>query len=790
VPGMNSGLNVSNPTITAAFRSALLHQGIIALLVFTVLALAWVGIREWIPATRSASLARPRTAEPTGRMVLRVGFGIIWVFDGILQAQPAMAVGLPSQVIEPTAKASPTWVQHLVNWAGTTWSYHPIQAGAAAVWIQVGIGVWLLAGARGPSSRLAGVASVAWGLIVWVFGEAFGGIFAPGLTWLFGAPGAALIYCAAGALVALPERAWLTPQLGRRVLAAMGAFFAGMAVLQAWPGRGFWQGTLHGKPGSLTGMITSMATTPQPRLIASWVSGFAVFVAGHGFAVNLVAVVGLAVIGAALLSGQPRLLGPAVLVTVVFCLADWVLIEDLGFFGGLGTDPNSMIPIALVVVGGYLAMTRLPKPAAEPAVAAVPGVGAKAAADRVPATVGAAAVGAATAAKAAVPTAASVATTGLRAAAGSEGAADGADKADPLHSSADTPTTDAPAASAGTPAADAPAGADTPAETPASGAGTRVPDTPAAGAGKPVPDAPAAGADTPTETPVAGAGKPVPDAPAASAGTPVPDAPAAGADAPTPGTADTSAPGSADTLGQRGDAPGPGWRERLRPSRLAREYGAASTAAVVAIWAVAVILIGAAPMALAQANPNADPIIAQAIGGTAPPLHFKAPAFSLTSQDGRTVSLASLRGKVVLLTFLDPVCTNDCPLIAQEFKEADQVLGANAGRVELVAIVTNPLYHAVAYTRAFDAQEGMSGLPNWLYLTGSVTQLRHAWGSYGVAAQILPAGAMIAHSDVTYVIDGRGEVREELDSDPGPGTQVTKSSFATLLADAADKAMG
>ena len=128
-------------------------------------------------------------AEPSWRQLLRIGFGLLWVFDGILQAQPKMAIGLPSQVIEPTAASSPHWVQQVVNWAGTTWSYHPMQAGAAAVWIQVGIGVWMLASpaARCPASP--GWPASGWGLVVWVFGESFGGIFAPGLTWLFGAPG-------------------------------------------------------------------------------------------------------------------------------------------------------------------------------------------------------------------------------------------------------------------------------------------------------------------------------------------------------------------------------------------------------------------------------------------------------------------------------------------------------------------------------------------------------------------------------------------------------------------------
>src|SRR6516164_8463799 len=313
MPGMNSGVNVNNPVVVAAFRSALLHQGIIALLIFGVLGLAWLTVRTWLPAAAQAGgqagtggpagqMGPPAAAaEPSWRQLLRAGFGLLWIFDGILQAQPKMAIGLPSRVIQPIAASSPHWVQHVVNWAGTTWSYHPMQAGASAVWIQVGIGIWMLAASRGPLSRLAGLASVGWGLVVWVFGESFGGIFAPGLTWLFGAPGAVLCYCAAGVLVVLPERRWRSPRLGRAVLAVMGVFFIGRAMLQAWPGRGFWQGTEHGHPGTLAGITASMAQTPQPGFLAAWVRAFTSFDQAHGFAVNLFAVIVPATAGLVLL---------------------------------------------------------------------------------------------------------------------------------------------------------------------------------------------------------------------------------------------------------------------------------------------------------------------------------------------------------------------------------------------------------------------------------------------------------------------------------------------------------
>ncbi len=626
--GMGSGLQTGNSTVVAAFRAALIHQGIIIAVIFAFLVAGWISFREWLPAARAGDSAGPAPAEPTARRMLRIGFGVLWIFDGLLQIQPAMPLGLPSQVMVPASASSPGWVQHVVSWAANAWTYHPVTAAASAVWIQIGIGIWLLVAAGGVWSRLGGLVSVGWGLIVWVFGEAFGGVFGHGLTWLFGAPGAVLFYCVAGGLIALPVSAWATPRLGRLVLAVVGLFFAGMAVLQAWPGRGFWQGTRHGQPGSLTSMAQNMSQTPQPHFLSVLISDFGSFVAAHGFAVNLLVVIMLAGIGAALLSGQPRLLRPAIVVMSVLCLADWVLIEDLGFLGGVGTDPNSMIPMALVVIGGYLALTRVPVAVAEPA----------------------------------------------RQAAG---------------------------------------------DTAAAGESERFTGTRPAGGRPPQRD----------------------------------------------------------------------WPHRIRPAALRHAFGAASLGSIAAAGALAMMAVGAIPMASASASPNADPIIAEAIAGSGAALDYPAPAFQLTDQHGAPVSLASLRGKVVLLTFLDPVCTTDCPLIAQEFRQAGQLLGNDSKRVELVAVAANNIYYSAAFTNAFDRQERLDTVPSWRYLTGTFPQLTKVWRAYGIAVQAEPAGAMVAHSDLAFVIDGAGHMRQELNSDPGPGTSSSKSSFAVVLANAAEQAL-
>jgi cytochrome oxidase Cu insertion factor (SCO1/SenC/PrrC family) len=614
MPGMGAPLKSNNSVVVSAFHSALLHQLLLVLLVAVLLAVAFNVARtfQWrrlrsVDQSSFPTGSRWTFTEPPARRFLRIGFGVLWILDGLLQLQAAMPLGLPTSVIQPSASTSPTWVQHVVNSGVNIWTLHPVQAAAASVWIQIGLGLWLLVAPRGLWSRFGGLATVGWGLVVWVFGEAFGGIFAPGLTWLFGAPGAVLLYCAAGVLVALPDRAYATPRLGRIVLFTSGIFFIGMAVLQAWPGRGFWQGRLGGtggtgSTGTLAGMVGQMAHTPQPGFLSSWVSSFAAFDAAHGWAVNLAAVLSMGALGVALCTGRRRIVGPAVIVGVALCLADWVLVEDLGFFGGTGTDPNNMLPSALILVAGYVALVRFPVPAA---------------------------------------------------------------------------------------------------------------------------------------------------------------APAAAGDVPVP----------------VGTTPGPRrWWEWATPAYLLRIAAALSAASIV--------LVGTAPMTLAATNGNADPIISQALNGTPNVIELPAPPFTLVNQQGAPVSLSSLRGHVVALTFLDPVCTSDCPLIAQEFHQTDERLGADSSKVDFVAVVANPIYRSIAFTRAFDRQEGLTHVGNWLYLTGSVSQLQKVWNSYGVLVQTAGAGAMVAHSDLAFVIDAHGLERTVLESDPGSGAE--SSSFSSLLLDRID----
>ena len=589
--GMGQGLLATNPVVVAAFRAALRFQGLLVfLMIVTVLVTSALGVWQRAADTPDSGDRDVVRGEPSARKLLRTAFGILWILDGFLQAQPAMPIGMPAQVVQPAAATSPAWVQHLVADGLGIWTRHPITAAASVVWIQVGIGLVLLVAPRGAWSRAGAWLSVGWSLLVWVFGEAFGGIFAPGASWLFGTPGAVLFYALAGLLVALPDSAWVGQRLGRTVLTCSGVFFLAMSLLQGWPGRGFWQGqpTPQAEPGSLTAMVQDMSGTPQPRAFGSLVSWFARFDAAHGWGTNLFVVVALALIGAGLLVAgirwQPGLARVAVLAAAFLCLADWILVQDLGFFGGLGTDPNSMLPMLLVLVAGYLAC---------------------------------------------------------------------------LHP-------------------------------------------------------------------------------------------------------------QQDVLGVEAG---------VELSRSGQVLGAAT-----ALAALAVVLVGVVPIASASVDPRTDPIVTEALNGDPLPLNSAAVPFTLVDQHGHVVTLASLRGRVVALTFLDPVCTTDCPVIARQFIAADQMLGDAAARTVFVAIVANPVYRSASVVQAFDRQEHLDGVANWVFLTGSLADLQRTWDSYGYRVQTPQAGAMVAHDEVAYIIDASGEVRMRMGSDPGVDAQ-SAASLATQLAD-------
>lgn len=173
---------------------------------------------------------------------------------------------------------------------------------------------------------------------------------------------------------------------------------------------------------------------------------------------------------------------------------------------------------------------------------------------------------------------------------------------------------------------------------------------------------------------------------------------------------------------------------------------------------------GIRTIAASQAQYQAAQDTSNVVGGF--PLNGAlAPDFKLVDQFGKPVTLSSLRGQEVVLAFIDARCTSLCPLTAQIMYAAKARLSsATASKVALIAVNANTTATSVSVVQSWSIQHGM--LHQWLFLTGSPTQLEAIYRAYKVYDQVNPDGS-ITHDPLTYIIDASGHERlsyETLDS--------------------------
>ena len=136
-----------------------------------------------------------------------------------------------------------------------------------------------------------------------------------------------------------------------------------------------------------------------------------------------------------------------------------------------------------------------------------------------------------------------------------------------------------------------------------------------------------------------------------------------------------------------------------------------------------------------------------------------APGFSLTDQGGQAMSLAGLRGRVVVLDFMDPHCTDICPLVSREFIDAYRDLGASAPHVVFLAVNVNRYHLQVADVAAFSSEQQLTAIPAWHFLTGPYPSLRAVWQAYQIQVDAPGPDADVIHSSQLYFIDPHGRER-------------------------------
>lgn len=142
-----------------------------------------------------------------------------------------------------------------------------------------------------------------------------------------------------------------------------------------------------------------------------------------------------------------------------------------------------------------------------------------------------------------------------------------------------------------------------------------------------------------------------------------------------------------------------------------------------------------------------------------------APGFTLTGVDGRSLSLADLRGRTVVLNFLYTRCTQACPLHMNLIAQLQEMVGERGltGNVQFLTIATDT--EDVAATREnMRAYGGNFQLDpaNWRFLFRAegepVDRTMRLAEDYGLRFTVASEEVQI-HGVVTHVVDPEGRLR-------------------------------
>jgi protein SCO1/2 len=140
-------------------------------------------------------------------------------------------------------------------------------------------------------------------------------------------------------------------------------------------------------------------------------------------------------------------------------------------------------------------------------------------------------------------------------------------------------------------------------------------------------------------------------------------------------------------------------------------------------------------------------------------IDHKMPSFTLLDQNGRTVSLADFRGKVVVVDFIYTRCPlpDVCPRLSANFATVSKKL---RGRdVEFLSITIDPQHDTPEvlqeYARRWQAGE------SWRFLTGTAEQIQEVAGLFGLI--YWPEEGSITHTVATAVIGRDGTLAAQID---------------------------
>jgi len=144
------------------------------------------------------------------------------------------------------------------------------------------------------------------------------------------------------------------------------------------------------------------------------------------------------------------------------------------------------------------------------------------------------------------------------------------------------------------------------------------------------------------------------------------------------------------------------------------------------------------------------------------------PDFTLTNQDGKPVTAASLRGRPLVVAFVYSTCRDTCPAQVQSIRGALDDLGHD---VPVIGVSVDPANDTPRSAQAFLLEQKMKG--RMQFLLGSRARLQGLWSAFGIA----PQAKGKEHSAYVVLVDRQSRQRVGF-----PFDQLTQAGLAHDLA--------
>jgi len=130
------------------------------------------------------------------------------------------------------------------------------------------------------------------------------------------------------------------------------------------------------------------------------------------------------------------------------------------------------------------------------------------------------------------------------------------------------------------------------------------------------------------------------------------------------------------------------------------------------------------------------------------------PDVSLIDQHGNAISLASLKGKPVLIDFIYTSCASTCPVLTSKMVAIARELGPALGAITIVSITLDPEHDGPAQLAAYAKSQGADS-NSWRFLTGKPADIDQVLAAFKLR-RMRESDGSIMHSVSAFLLGPDG----------------------------------